>query len=244
MKLDRSVVNAMRYVLEDLIPPALRDSLLFYPLMKIVFGRNARRFADFRQDLLGMSKADYSEYYSTMVPVMGETDLNQGCIDAILADAAGASVLDVGCGRGYLVRRLVEAHPDKRIAGIDIAPPPSTPAAEFVSGWVEDLPFPDGAFDTVVCTHTLEHILDLEGAMAELRRVAARRVIAVVPREREYRYSFNFHVNFFPYEHSFLNRIRPDRQFQCRTISGDIYYVEDRDAAPAGGGAEIAAEGS
>ena len=62
----------------------------------------------------------------------------------------------------------------------------------------------------------------------KLRRVAAKRVIAVVPREREYRYSFNFHVNFFPYEHSFLNRVRPDRPFRCRTIDGDIYYVEDR----------------
>jgi SAM-dependent methyltransferase len=232
MKLNRSVVNAIRYVLEDLIPPALRDSLLFYPLMKIVFGRNTRRFADFRQNLLSMSKADYAEYYSSMTPVMGETDLNQGCVEAIVADAAGGSVLDVGCGRGYLVRRLAQAHPDKKVTGVDIAPPPSVNGTEFVAGWVEDLPFPDGAFDTVVCTHTLEHILDLEGAVAELRRVAAKRLIAVVPREREYLYSFNFHVNFFPYVHSFLNRVRPDRPFQCRIIDGDIYYVEER-APPA-----------
>lgn len=227
MRLNRRLVNAIRYVLEDVVPPALRDSRLFFPAMRFVFGPNARRFSRFRQDLLGMSREDYAWHYKTMVPVMGETDLNRACIDAIVRDVEGDSVLDVGCGRGFLARAIAAAHPQKRVVGLDIDPPAEgADGVEFIPGWVEDLPLPDASFDTVVCTHTLEHILNLEQAVAELRRVARRRVIVVVPREREYRYSFNFHVNFFPYAHSFLNRIRPKGEHSCEVLEGDIYYVE------------------
>src|SRR3546814_5645547 len=69
---------------------------------------------------------------------------------------------------------------------------------------IERLPFPDKSFDTVICTHVLEHILDFRGALAELRRVAAKRLIIVVPQEREYRFTFNPHLHFFPYPHSYL----------------------------------------
>jgi len=39
----------------------------------------------------------------------------------------------------------------------------------FVEGSVEDLPFPDDAFDTVVSTHTLEHVQRIGVALSELR---------------------------------------------------------------------------
>ena len=34
--------------------------------------------------------------------------------------------------------------------------------------------------------------------------MARRRLIIVVPQEREYRFTFNPHLHFFPYPHSFL----------------------------------------
>ena len=45
----------------------------------------------------------------------------------------------------------------------------------------ETLPFPDDAFDTVVCLDTLEHIDDLHAAMHDLARVAKRYVIVSLP---------------------------------------------------------------
>src|SRR3546814_21159083 len=87
--------------------------------------------------------------------------------------------------------------------------------------------FDDGAFDTVICTHVLEHILDLRGALAELRRVARRRVIIVVPQEREYRFTFNPHLHFFPYPHSFLRYVTPvPANHEIRSAGRDIYYRE------------------
>lgn len=231
MNLNRKTVNIIRYILEDLIPPALRDSRLFLPLMHFVFKQNTEKFIAFRPSLLSMTEQDYTWYYTTMKPVMGETDLNQACIEQITKDVVGDNILDVGCGRGFLINHLAKAHPQVNCVGVDIDPPASgsfLPNVSLKKGWVERLPLEDKSFDTVSCTHTLEHIQNLFGALAELRRVAKKRLIIVVPREREYKYSFNFHVNFFPYTHSFLNRINPPKgKFFCEVLDGDIYYKED-----------------
>jgi ubiquinone/menaquinone biosynthesis C-methylase UbiE len=97
---------------------------------------------------------------------------------------------------------------------------------------IESLPFADGEFDTVVCTHVIEHVLEYRQAIAELRRIARRRLIIVVPREREYRYSFNPHFNFFPYTHSFLRAVHPvPERHVCVDIGRDIFYMEDRTEA-------------
>lgn len=231
MAIGRRVVNAVRFGLEDLLPPALRDSVLFLPLMHLAWGRNARRFIEFRDRVRTMGEAEYASCYAALSPISGACDLNRACLDRILAEVAGTSVLDAGCGRGDLALRIAGAHPSIRVVGADIAPPslPDAPAnLAFVQGWLGRLPFAQASFDTVICTHTLEHVLDLDSALADLRRIARRRLILVVPRERESKYPFNLHVHFFPYTHTFLNRIRaPDGRFVCALLHRDIYYRED-----------------
>lgn len=53
----------------------------------------------------------------------------------------------------------------------------------------------------------LEHIKDLQLALEELRRICKKRLIIVVPRQREYKYTFDLHINFFPYEYTFQKLI-------------------------------------
>jgi SAM-dependent methyltransferase len=230
MKIGRRTVNAFRYVLEDLLPPALRDSLLFRPLMSLAWGRDAPRFIAFRDRVRTMDPEEYASFYAALEPISGECDLNRPCLDRILAECVGATVLDAGCGRGHLAERIARADPEVSVVGADMAPPAAVGPSNlrFVQGWLGRLPFPDKAFDTVVCTHTLEHVLDLEEAVADLRRLARRRLILVVPRERESRYPFNLHLHFFPYAHTFLNRIgAPEGRFACEILQRDIYYRED-----------------
>jgi SAM-dependent methyltransferase len=75
-------------------------------------------------------------------------------------------VLDVGCGvRPY--EHLFTPHVSEYV-GVDVA----NPAAD-LEGSVEEVPVPDGSFDLVLCTQTLEHALDPARAVHELRRVVA-----------------------------------------------------------------------
>ncbi|MEO7177934.1 MAG: class I SAM-dependent methyltransferase [Allosphingosinicella sp.] len=230
MKVGRRAVNAVRYLLEDLLPPALRDSPLFLAVMYLVWGRDAPRFIAFRKRIRTMGVQEYASFYAAITPIHGECDLNRACLDRILAEAEGTSILDAGCGRGHLANLIALRNPQAKVVGADLAPPAGRwpPNLEFVEGWLGKLPFADKSFDTVLCTHTLEHILAIDAAVADLRRIARRRLILVVPRERESKYPLNLHVHFFPYAHTFLNRIAaPDGRFACEMLQGDIYYRED-----------------
>ena len=107
-------------------------------------------------------------------------------------------MLDVGCGNGLIARRLRER--GHSVVAVDITQ--DSVAAACAAGAIgvraalPELPFRDGSFDTVVCSHTLEHIPDIWRAAAELRRVA-RRVVAVVPKQRYAKYTFDYHLHFF-----------------------------------------------
>jgi SAM-dependent methyltransferase len=88
-------------------------------------------------------------------------------------------VLDIGCGEGQ-VSRLAAAVPGvTQVVGVDPTAAMLAIAAERSGGAVlarseaARLPFPDGAFDTVVACLVFEHIEDVDAAIAEVGRVLA-----------------------------------------------------------------------
>jgi SAM-dependent methyltransferase len=91
---------------------------------------------------------------------------------------AGMSVLDVGCGKGYLLYEFTQLVPDLTIAGIDISDYGIANAKEEVRpllqvGSAVELPYPDHSFDLVVSLGVL-HNLPLEDvfrAVPEIERV-------------------------------------------------------------------------
>ncbi|MGF6434321.1 class I SAM-dependent methyltransferase [Bradyrhizobium elkanii] len=230
--MNRETVNQIRFILEDLLPPIVRDSFLFRGVAKLAWGGHIDRLADFRQRATYLTVAEYEELYRDHPRVQDGTDNSQACVAQIIQDTKDSpDICDVGCGTGELLRRIASAHgPGKRYVGLDfLPPPPDDSGVSFVAGEIEKLPFEDGQFDTVLCTHTLEHILNLGTAISELRRVARRKLIIVVPMEREYKYTFNPHFNFFPYPHSLLKVLHPSPEVHsCRLIGRDLYYLEDR----------------
>jgi ubiquinone/menaquinone biosynthesis C-methylase UbiE len=112
----------------------------------------------------------------------------------------GGGILDAACGRGYLLNKVMEAYPEAKCVGVDIVP--SKQQFEVIEADLLSLPFEDHVFDTVLCTHALEHIREHKKALNELIRVTRKRLIIVVPRQREYMYTIDLHVHFFPYMYS------------------------------------------
>jgi SAM-dependent methyltransferase len=84
----------------------------------------------------------------------------------------GPDVLDVGCGRGYFLKRLRKA--GWSCAGIDIPSSPipqSEDGMDCRSGDASSLPWPARSFDLVVINHVLEHVADPWLACREAARV-------------------------------------------------------------------------
>lgn len=227
----REQTNRIRFVIEDLVPAALRDSRLFRFVMTLAWGRHIQRLADFRARAPFLTKDEYAALYRDHQRVHEGSDNSEACIRQVVADAIGPTVCDVGCGTGELLRRLREGRPDLgRFTGVDfvVQQPLAVDNTRYLVAEIERLPFADKSFDTVICTHVIEHILDHRRAIAELRRIARRRLIVVVPREREYLYTFNPHFHFFPYVQSFLRAMHPvPAQHRCVDLGRDIYYRED-----------------
>ena len=107
----------------------------------------------------------------------------------------GTAVLDVGCCFGFLPLLAAERYPHLKVIGTDLVPATvglvggvcraRAGRARFLAADLLALPFANEAVDTVLAVHVLEHLPSeaCRPALAQLRRVARRRVIIAVPLE-------------------------------------------------------------
>ncbi|OIB55971.1 class I SAM-dependent methyltransferase [Natrialba sp. SSL1] len=95
-------------------------------------------------------------------------------------------ILDVGCGTGELSRVLAAESPGE-VVGCDADPDllraaaANAPPIPTVAGDAYRLPFPDDAFDLVVCQALLINLPDPAAALSEFARVSRDLVAAVEP---------------------------------------------------------------
>jgi len=101
--------------------------------------------------------------------------------------APGDRVLDVGCGKAFLLYDLTQACPGIEVAGIDISEYALGNAKEEVRRHLRlasaaELPFGDDSFDLVISINTLHnlHCYDLDRALREVERVGRRDKYLVV----------------------------------------------------------------
>ena len=112
-------------------------------------------------------------------------------LDDLWSIAAPESLLDVGCGEGVLTLEWAERLGDRRVVGIDLEDPKLAsewerrrrPNLEFLTADATALAFGDGEFDMATAIEVLEHVPDPEATLAEMARVARRRLLVSVPRE-------------------------------------------------------------
>jgi len=101
--------------------------------------------------------------------------------------AEGTQVLDVGCGKGFLLRDFRELRSGLTVRGFDISSyavghaEDAIKDAVFVHDARNRLPFPDDCFDLVVSINTLHnlHLHELVPALREVERVGKRAYIVV-----------------------------------------------------------------
>lgn len=93
--------------------------------------------------------------------------------------APGKRVLDIGCGKGFLLYELKTLIPGLEIRGLDISNYALANAKEEVMSYLDlgsacKLPYPDKHFDLVISLNTLHYlyIYELKEALKELTRVS------------------------------------------------------------------------
>ncbi len=113
------------------------------------------------------------DIYKATIP---ETDGRVQAICRHLGDLAGKRVLDAGCGKGRYAGLLKQRFPSAQITAMDISAAMLRHVSQgirTVQHGILDMPFPDGAFDAVICVEALEHVVHIEEGVKELARVLA-----------------------------------------------------------------------
>ena len=124
------------------------------------------------------------------------TKIEDTNFDLIKPYLAGKSVLEVGCGRGYMTALISKM---ASVAAFDISSSTLRYAKVlgnldtnvfYFQGNVYSIPFETGLFDVIVATEVLEHLPDLDSAMKEINRVLKKGgiVIASVPNTMRFYY--------------------------------------------------------
>ena len=102
----------------------------------------------------------------------------------------GSKILDVGCGAGLTVLRLLRR--GYFVCGVDLSPNMIEKAREVIiennyesscellSGDIESLPYPNEYFDAIVCMGVLTYLVNDEKAIKEIYRVLKPKGIFVI----------------------------------------------------------------
>lgn len=226
--MNRNITNVIRFLMDDCIPAIIRDNKYFmYPLYYYAYrGRDINTAMNFKSLVYSFTEEEYSEFYNNLNTISRnrKTDLNEPSIDFIITnlDKSAKNLLDIGCGKGFFLKQLKDTGLD--LFGCDIVDKDSSREYEYTKGNIEKLPFVDKQFDIVTCFHTLEHIINLDKAVAELKRITKKQLIIAVPCQRYFYYTLDEHVNFFPFKEKLTSTVNI-KKHSCDKIWGDWVYI-------------------
>lgn len=162
----------------------------------------------------------------------------------IIAELHPRSLLDVGCGSGYLAGLLKARVPGVVMDGTDISGLALERARpHFQHVWKTDLdkdPLPAGtsAYDTAVCVEVLEHLYDPGHALAEIHRClsADGRLVATVPNMAFWRFRVDLLCGRVPapsadqrhlhsYDIGLFKKLLEDKGFAVKKVLGHRVHL-------------------
>lgn len=205
-----------------------------YLIMYPIYGRYTRILFEFKKEYPGLDAQEINKYYDKIkdapINIKRKTDLNSKCLAYILDKCATIgndefTILDAAAGRGLLAEQLSKNY---SVSAMDIVVPKvHAGGVNWKEGALLNIPFADKSFDLVICTHAIEHIRDYKRAISELKRVAKRYIIIIMPCQREYKYTVDLHVNFCPYLYRFQKFI-VEKSAEYFKLGGDRVCFIDK----------------
>lgn len=110
-------------------------------------------------------------------------------VQQIVTDLRPQTLLDAGCGEGFVDEILLTAIPELQITGFDVLGDSvklaslRNPRGEFTTGDIYNIEQPESSFDIVIALEVMEHLHEPDKALAEMARVAKDYVVLSVPHE-------------------------------------------------------------
>ena len=228
----------------DSLPKIVRNSKLLFNISKFIFQVPNELF-NFREKYESGLIKDLSSLYSSksdqdLKRISKDTDVNSfhlRQIKKLYKTLSPETILDAGCGTGYILKKLNSINPAKRSLGLDFKIINKIDnRIKFIEGDIlKNLKvIHDDSFEFVICTHVIEHLYEPEQVLKELRRVCSDLLIIICPIEKKYKWGMNYHINFYPTKREFIDFLQgnkssiQNKDFLYKTYFrlGDLMYIE------------------
>lgn len=147
---------------------------------------------DQKDELVSCGKvAELKMHYFKEKEELARVQLVMGFLRGMVASGQVSSLLDVGSGRGAFLFPLLTEIPGVDVTSIDILSHRVDLLQSVAIGGISNLhalernlcdwDVPDGSFDAVTLLEVLEHIPDVEKAVANAVRIAGKYLVVTVP---------------------------------------------------------------
>ncbi len=239
----RDIVCLMRIII-DSFPEFIRNSKLLFNFSRLIF-RVPLELYYFRKKYDEGLIGDISQYYNdennnSLKRISNTTDINSFHVRIIkkyFKLYSPRTLLDVGCGSGYLLNKLRELNTKTKMYGVDYQVPfLKKNKINFIKGDILSTisNFSDNQFEFVMCSHVIEHLENPNLVIMELKRICSGILIIICPIEKKFKWGMNYHINFFSKKQffiKFLEKIlneKNSKKFKYKTyyFLGDLMYLE------------------
>ena len=145
--------------------------------------RSIKRRAKERTGFFWWDEVNPSKFEDLATKLSITDTSEKGIIREELMFSKAKTVLDAACGTGSEYQSYQKGMLEVDYTGMDLSQRmlkianTHNPAARFITGDVQHMPFQDSSFDAVVMKHILEHLPSFETAVNEAVRVAKNTVI-------------------------------------------------------------------
>lgn len=111
-------------------------------------------------------------------------------LSALVCQVQPQSILEIGCGEGFVLDYLVKRHPELSYTGVDLSAEAvrmarriTAPGIDYICADGREIPLPDKQFDLVIVSEVLEHVARPDQVLAEALRLSNPHVLVTVPLE-------------------------------------------------------------
>jgi 2-polyprenyl-3-methyl-5-hydroxy-6-metoxy-1,4-benzoquinol methylase len=127
-------------------------------------------------------------------------------ISSLILSEHPKTVLDVGCGSGYLAFLLEQENPRILVHGFDVSLEALKLAISLDKKYkldinYENIPENDSNYDMVVCSEVLEHLFNIQQCLMEINRILKHqgKVVITVPNFSFWRFRIDSLIGRIPY---------------------------------------------
>ena len=106
--------------------------------------------------------------------------------ESIIAAITGKSIIDIGCGYGFLVKQMMDTNRFNRVVGIDTDAESVAVAHNLHQGIdikkmdIFKMDFPDNCFETAIFRESIHH-LNIDKALNAVKRICSKEIIIFDP---------------------------------------------------------------